>query len=284
MPHLKDYDTQYGNLLDYKYNTRPEAYRLHGGASRHTDRHRRGMQSILRVMLEHGACTTWEIAKFRLGTGDVPLIRAKEKEYRRLFLGRYDTKKRTGGMLDLGIVVRERSGRYSRYRLSIHGILYCMDIFDPDEDGVDAVARTYAGALPKVFGRWDWLKSVAGSDVYKLRILAKGIVFDGAGTPGSGGTPLYELMSFVHTRYARRFGSISEEELAEQVSYWFYTLLLYYRSAGVHADRSLERIGKMREAVRRDAELSGWYGGFVAEAREYYRRRAAAVSGGCWTP
>ena len=279
MPHLKDYDTQYGNLMSYKHYTRPGAYNLYGSSSKHKTKHQQGMQEILGIMFGNGACTTWDIAKLRHRTKDVSLIRTKEKEYRRLFLGRYDTKKRSGGMLDLGLVVREKAGPYSKYRLSLHGILYCIDVLNPSDDDFDRMAQRYADVLPRVFGRWDEVKSIAGADAYRMRVLAKGLLLDDPGAAGTpAGTPLRELMSFVHAKYAKRFESISEAELAEQVSYWFYTFLLYYGEAGPHARRARARMNRVKKMLTRDADLRPWYVEFLAQAKTYYRERLDAVT------
>lgn len=275
-PHLKSYDTQYGNLASYKHYTRPAAYRLYGSSSNAKSKHQAGMQDILQVMFANGPCTTWDMAKIMLRTSDVSLIRAKEKAYRRLFLGRYDTKKQSGGMLDLGLVVREKKGPYSRYRLSLHGVLYCMDVLNPSRGDVDRMARMYAGVLPKVFGRWEALKSTVGTDVYKLRILAKGILLDNA---GSGNAQLCEIMSLLQTKYARRFESISEEDLADQISYWFYTFMMYYKSAVPGARMSQGRIDRARSMLLRDPQMREWYRKFLEQAVDRYRKRLESLTG-----
>lgn len=285
MPYLKDYDTQYGNLMSYKHYTRPEAYRLYGSSSpRNRTRHQNGMQEILRIMFANGACSTWEIARLRLDANNVAKIRAKEKEYRRLFLGRYDTKQRSGGMMELGLIVREREQKkksaYSRYRLSLHGILYCIDVLDPSNVEIDSMTQKYAGVLPKIFGRWDLLKSVAGSDAYKLRVLSKGLLLNNLDVAGE--TPLYELMTFVHVKYGKDFESISEEDLAEQISCWYYTLLLYYEPAGAGplSKRARARAEKMKEMLSHDAELLGWYKKFFRQARDHYKKRLHTIMTG----
>ena len=274
-PHLKNYDTQYGNLASYKYYTRPAAYRLYGSFSNAKSKHQAGMQDILQIMFANGACTTWDMAKLMLRTSDVSLIRTKEKAYRRLFLGRYDTKKQSGGMLDLGLVVREKKGPYSRYRLSLHGILYCMDVLNPSRDDVDRMARMYAGVLPKVFGKWEALKAAVGTDIYKLRILAKGILLDNS---GSGNAQLCEIMSFLQTKYARRFESIPEEDLADQISYWFYTFMMYYKSASSNARMSQGRIDRARRMLLRDPQMREWYRRVFEQAVGRYQERLRSLT------
>lgn len=279
---MKDWDVQYGNLMSYKHFTRPEAYRLYGSSSANITKHQRGMQEILRIMFANGACTTWQIAKLRLRTSNVSLIRAKEKEYRRLFLGRYDTKRRSGGMLDVGLVVRERVGSYSRYRLSIHGILYCIDVMNPSNDDFDGMVQKYAGMLPKIFGRWETVKSAAREDAYKMRVLAKGLFLNNPSVAKTqSDTPLYELMSFIHIKYSRNFESISEADLAEQVSYWFYTFLLYYKDAGQQTKNTRDSVKTM---LLQDKYLGKWYREFFGSAAAYYKKRLRALaSDSTWT-
>lgn len=273
------HSSQYGNLMSYKYYTRPKAYEVYGSFSKIKTKHQMGMQEVLRLMFENGPCTTWDIAKLKLNTKDVAMIREKEKHYRRLFLGRYDTKKKTGGMLDLGLVVRKKAGPYSKYRLSLHGILYCTDVMNPSNDSFDRMAKMYADVLPKVFGRWEEIKAIAGPDAYKIRVLAKGLLLNNNPDTmeAQSGTPLYELMLFVHAKYAKRFESIAEAELAEQVSYWFYTFLLYYEGIGPHAKSAKARINKMKKMMRQDRELFDWYGGFLVQASDYYKDRLHAM-------
>ncbi len=279
MPHMKDYDAQYGNLMSYKHYARPKAYWLYGSASKNKTVHQLGMQEILRIMFDNGPCTTWDIAKIKLRTKDVSLIRAKEKAYRRLFLGRYDTKKQSGGMLDLGLVVRERVGPYSKYRLSLHGILYCVDVMNPPDGDFDRMAQRYAGVLPKIFGRWEAIKSVAGADAYKIRVLSKGLLLnnpDAAETQSE--TPLCELMLFVHAKYAKQFESISEADLAEQMSYWFYTFLQYYGGSGPHAKPARARMDRVKKMLQHDPELREWYREFFVQATTYHKERLDAMS------
>lgn len=279
MSYLKDFDVQYGNLMSYKYYTRPEAYRLYGSSSANITKHQQGMQEILQIMFANGACTTWKIAKLRLRTSNISLIRTKEKEYRRLFLGRYDTKKRSGGMLDVGLVVREKVGSYNKYRLSLHGILYCIDVLNPSNGDFDCMVQKYADVLPRIFGRWETVKSVAGEDAYKICVLAKGLLLNNPNVAKTqSDVPLYELMSFIHIKYSRNFESISEADLAEQVSYWFYTFLLYYKEAGPRSEKTRARINRVKMMLLQDTDLSEWYREFFCSATSYYKKRLRALA------
>ena len=282
MRNPKDCDVPYGNLMSYKRYTRPAACRLYGGSSKFKTRHRQGIREILHVLFENGACSTWDIARIRLRTANASLIRPKEKEYRRLFLGRYDTKKRSGGMLDLGLVVREKMNPHAKYRLSLHGILYCIDMLYPSEDDFERMARAYAGVLPRVFGRWDEIKSVSGAGAYSLRVLAKGVMLENLCLSTIlAKTPLCELMSFIHAKYADKFESISEADLAEQVSYWFYTFLQYCVDA-VHSTPNTQiQINGIKKLLQRDSELGVWYRGFYTQAMNHYKKRLDVMTADC---
>ena len=280
-------ETHYGNLMSYKHYVRPAACRMYGGSSGAKTSHQENVQRILKILFLNGACTTWEIAKISLRTSDAGLIRAKEKQYRRLFLGRYDTKRRFAGLLDLGLVVREKGkNAYSRYRLSLHGVLYCMDALRPSDDETDSMAALYAGVLPKIFGRWADLKSILGDEAYKpLRILSRGLLLDSprmveAAVTDRKRIPLYEIMAFMHVRYSRNYESIREPDLAEQISYWFYTFLLYADPGGAHAGKTGSRAEKTKEMLDADEESHGWYAAFLRRAADHYAERLRVMRHG----
>lgn len=264
----------YGNLSSYKHCTRPAAHRLYGGYAGPRTKHQEGMRDILRALFGHGACTTWEAARIALRTRDMSRVRAKEKEFRRLFEGRRDAKRRTGGMLDAGLVERERDGERSRYRLSIHGLLYCIDAMSPSAAEMDRMAAAYAGVVPRVLGRWGQLREALGDGASTpLRILAKGILLDGGGS--GAGPPLRETMAFLGAKYHRRYESIPEAELAEQLSYWYYTFLLCRAPWGGQGAG-----GGPLDAMRSGGGLVEWYEAFLAEAASHYGDGLRAVSGG----
>ncbi len=112
----------------------------------------------------------------------------------------------------------------------------------------------YANALPKIFGKWEFLKSIIDDEVYKLEILSKGLLLDNPETRKSPDNPIYELMSFIHIKYRRNFESISERELADQISYWFYIFLLYQRQSSKKI-RTQTGIQKLQNIFQRDDEL-----------------------------
>ncbi len=53
-----------------------------------------------------------------------------------------DRKRRSGGILDIGLVIRDKNAKpYAKYSLSLYGILYCIDVLQPDKKDVDRMAR-----------------------------------------------------------------------------------------------------------------------------------------------
>ena len=290
----------YGNLLSYKYYMRPTAQRMYGSSWRTEAKHHKNIQRLLEILALNGTCTTWDMAKLDLPDEGV---RGREKEIRRLLTGRTDRGKHSSGALELGLITVDGGGSGSdnlpnRYKLSLHGILYCLDTLMLNENDMDRIASRYASALPRLFGRWDQLKEGVGGDVYRIRILARGLLLDNpeiAAGAGAGGNPIYELMSYVHIKYRKRFEFITEEDLADQISLWFYTCMLYDpdgagggggdgdaaapAAAPGPAAPASRAVDRLRGILRADDELNEWYMAFVLEADGYYARRSSTIRG-----
>ena len=271
-----DSNTTYGNLQAYKLYVRPMAHRLFGSSyfrKKSTTKHHENVQRLLETFALYGTLTTWNMAKVRFGD-DTSKVRTKEKECRRLLIGRTDRGKRSNGLLDVGLVVKDGTvnNTSTRYRLSLHGILYCLDVLDLTNGELDIIATKYVKVLPKIFGKWGYLKSVVGDDVYKLRILAKGLTMDNPHIARAG-VPMYELMSFIAIKYRKNFESISEQELANQISYWFYTNLLYSRDFRSTKKKKNIGIHRLKSLLEGDKELKKWYIDFFQEAKSFYTQR-----------
>lgn len=274
-----DQGTHYGNLLSYKFYMLPTAKKIYGNPKSKT-KHHKNVQQLLYVLTLLGTSTTWEMAKKRF-PNDNSKVREKEKEYRRLLVGRNDRGRHSSGILEFGMVVKDgKVLRYpvsDKYRLSLHGVLYCMNTLNLNNNDVDVIAKNYSKVLPKVFGRWDFLKSMIGDDVYKIGILAKGLLLDNPLIVKNPNNPLYELMSFIHIKYRRYFESISEEDLAEQISLWFYTYFLYDPAQSTRPRKIQPGIKKLQEILKKDSDLNEWYMKFVRESDRYYRDRVSTI-------
>src|SRR5579885_1739715 len=117
--------TTYGNLSAYKLYTRPTARRLFGSYSyrrRTSSKHQENVQRLLEILALNGPLTTWGMAKTHL-SNNTGAIRTKEKEYRRLLVGRKDRGKKTMGVIDVGLVVRDGKSHLRGPRICT-GFLY----------------------------------------------------------------------------------------------------------------------------------------------------------------
>ena len=270
--------TVYGNLHAYKMYTRPTAQRLFGAYSfrkKQGTKHHENVQRMLEILALNGTLTTWGIAKTHLD--DSSGIRTKEKEYRRLLLGRMARGKHTIGLLESGLVVKDGKSHVKapadQYRLSLHGILYCLDVLDLTDKQIDKIAEKYADILPMVFGKWEYLKSNIGNEVYRLKNLAAGLFMDNIQIAKISNFPVYELMTYLNVKYQNNFEQIDEDELANQISFWFYTNLLVparFRASSKHS--SLE-IKQWKKIIQEDKNIAKWYYGFVNEAIKFYNTR-----------
>lgn len=264
----------YGNLQSYKMYVLPKAKQLFGSYSfrrKSTIKHHYNVQKMLEVLALHGPLTTWGMAKVVLHN-ETSDIRTKEKEYRRLLKGRKDRGKHSPGVLDVGLVVVEGKN-YDRapsdvYRLSVHGILYCLDVLELTNKEIDVMAKHYSHVLPWVFGKWNHLKSIIDNDVYRLKTLAGGIFLDNIQVTKLSKFPVFELLTYLSIKYQEYFESIEEKKLAEQLSCWFYTHL--FLSSG---PKSKTMKNLKLEKIFEDKEIKNWYYGFVKESIDFYEDR-----------
>ncbi len=270
-------DAAFGNLMNYKLYLRPNAhahYGLPGKKVSSLGKHQQNVQNLLKVMSKNESMTTWDLAKISL-PDDMSKLREREKIYRRLLLGRKDRGKHSDGILDLGLVVRDgksfKTGAADKYRLSLYGILYCMDVLDLDKNEIDKIAEKYSDVLPKVFGKWNYVKSKIGDRVYGIMFLARGLLADNPLIQVARGIPFYELMSYVHIKYQRDFEHMTEERLAEQMSYWFYINLLYRPAR--KDDVGTAGINGLNPLFDSDAELKKWFHVFFKESKKYFYER-----------
>ncbi len=62
--------------------------------------------NLLELFALQGTRTTWQLAKIQLAN-NISALRTREKEYRRLLVGREDRGKHYPGLLELGLVVKD---------------------------------------------------------------------------------------------------------------------------------------------------------------------------------
>ena len=278
---LNDQGAVYGNLYAYKMYTRPTAKRLFGSYSfrkRSGPKHHENVQKMLEVLALNGTLTTWGMAKTHLA-GDLSSIRSKEKDYRRLLVGRQARGKHTLGLLDVGLVVKDGKsyvkGPADQYRLSLHGVLYCLDVLDFTDREIDVIASKYSHVLPWVFGKWEFLKENLGKEIYRLRNLAGGLFMDNIQTAKITNFPVYEILTYLNVKYQDYFEIIEEKYLADQISYWFYTVLLV--PSRTKGKTSAIQAKQWKKIINSDESLKKWYYDFVDEAIEFYQTRLSRI-------
>lgn len=276
-----DQGTVYGNLHSYKMYTRPTAQRLFGSYSfrkKAGPKHHENVQKMLEILALHGTLTTWAMAKTHQDSTEG--IRTKEKDYRRLLVGRLARGKHTLGLLDVGLVVKDGKshvkGPADQYRLSLHGILYSLDVLDLTDKQIDIMASKYTHVLPLVFGKWDYLKNIINNDVYRLKILASGLFMDNIQIAAITKFPVYELMTYLNIKYQNNFEQITEEDLANQISYWFFTTLLVPSKLGNKKRTALE-VKQWKQVINGDIDLRQWYYKFVEDVIKFYNNRFKSI-------
>lgn len=272
----------YGNLHSYKMYTRPTAQRLFGSYSyrkKSGPKHHENIQKLLEILALNGTQTTWAMAKSHLQ--ETSGIRTIEKNYRRLLVGRMARGKHTLGLLDVGLVVKDgksyAKAPADQYRLSLHGILYCLDVLDLTEKQIDIMAEKYSNNLPWIFGKWNYLKSNIGKEVYRLKSLAGGLFMDNIQISKISKFPVYELMTYLNVKYQNNFEQIEERDLANQISYWFFTSLLIPSKLSSTGKKSSIEIRQWKKLLTGDSKLKKWYYAFVNDAINFYNNKFKAI-------
>ena len=82
---------------------------------------------------------------------------------------------------------------------------------------------------------------------------------------------LNELMSYLQSKYHSKYETIKEEELAEQISLWFYTTFLISKTT------KRKPISKLMEILDKEPELYEWYMKFYREAKLFYEKRLNSI-------
>jgi len=269
------YDGKMPNLLSYKYYIRPTAHELYGNESSKS-KHHQNVHRIIKMLALEGPLTTWEMAKIKFAT-DNEKIRSKEKEYRRLLIGRTDRGKFSNGIIDLNLVLIDSKSTKrnpgNRYRLSPYGILYCLDQMNFSENEIDKIAKNYQVILPLVFGKWEFLKSILGKNVYNISLLGKGLLFDNLNIISIKKNEFYELISFFGIKANTLTESFNERKIGELIALWFYVTMLYFPNLIADKDsKKNERI--LYKVFKKDQEIQKWFLNFITEANNFYRQRS----------
>ena len=267
------------SMLSYKYYIRPQAHHLYGKFASKS-KHHENVQRILRVLALEGPMTTWEMAKLKFATSN-DKVRTKEKEYRRLLIGRTDRGVHSNGILDLNLVLVDsktaKRNPGNKYRLSLYGILYCLDVMNFNEKEIDRIAKNYEVILPLVFGNWDLLKSTIGEHVYNISLLGKGLLFDNPNIIKIENTEFYELISYFNIKSNALTESFNEEKIGELISLWFFITLLYFPNLK-RKTRNKDIRKYLIKVLKKNNELNEWFLDFIKEAKIFYKQRSKIVN------
>ena len=85
-------------------------------------------------------------------------------------------------------------------------------------------------------------------------------------------------MVFLNIHYKKGFDFITEKDLAEQISYWFFIYLLYSLRRRDEKVRKKSGIVKLKKIFRADKDLEKWFLDFVSKARQYFSKREKKLS------
>jgi len=262
------------SLISYKYHIRPIARKKYGTIDSES-KHKKNVQEILKILALDGPLSTWDMTKSHYSS-DSSLMRTKEKEYRRLLIGRKDRGQYSEGILDLNLVVvdsksnKRNSGNI--YRLTLFGILYCFDVLDFSKSDIDKIAKNYEILLPFVFGKWDFLKSIIHEHIYNITLLGKGLLFDNPNIVKIENLEFFELISFFNFKSNNMTQSLNEEKMGELISLWFYTTLMYFPRLLAKSNRKNQKL--LNIIFSKDLELKIWFNNFILEAQLFYKNGA----------
>ena len=106
--------------------------------------------------------------------------------------------------------------------------------------------------------------------------MAKGIFLDNVQTSKISKIPVYEILTFLSTKYLDNFENIDEQDLAEQISSWYYTQLLIPRRANKQKS-SVEYEKWYKLIMKQDNEIRNWYQSFLDEVTQFYEERFKVV-------
>jgi len=267
-------DSKSPSLLSYKYYIRPNANRLYGTLASNS-KHSQNVQKMIKILALEGPLTTWDMARVRFAN-DISKIRTKEKEYRRLLIGRTDRGRHSDGIVDLNIVLidskstKRNSGNI--YRLSLFGILYCLDEMNFNEKEIDKIAKNYEVVLPLVFGKWNFLKSLIGNNIYNITLLGKGLLFDNPNIISIKNDEFYELISYFGIKSNILTESFNEQKIGNLISLWFYITLLYFPNLMNRKSKNNQKY--LKKILKNDPEIKKWFLDFITEAQVFYKKRS----------
>jgi hypothetical protein len=106
-------------------------------------------------------------------------------------------------------------------------------------------------------------------------LLGKGLFLDSHNTTTISKFPVYEILTYLTIKYQDYFEHINENDLADQISCWYYAHLLV-PSLLSSKKTTLEQKPRY-EIFAHDIELRQWYREFFDEMIDFYQKRFKIV-------
>jgi hypothetical protein len=128
-----------------------------------------------------------------------------------------------------------------------------------------------------VFGKWDYLKPILENEIYRLKSLAGGLFMDNIQIANITKFPIYELMTYLNIKYQNNFEQISEEDLANKISYWFFTTLLVPTKFGRTQKKSGIEINLWKKVLNGHPDIKKWYYNYVNEAIDFFEKKFTEI-------
>jgi len=266
-----------GNIQAFRNLVLPVSEELFGSRfSTSLSKHKQYVQEMLKLLSLNGSMTTWELAKSSIIL-DLDSMRSRDKVFRRLILGRTDRGKSNPGVLDIGLVTTTNSipNSSNKYRLSAHGLLYCLAVLDLSDDEINRIVSNYSDIFPKIFAKWSLINSYFKNSIELLKKIGDTYVYENRHLTKFTSFPFVEINDYIHTKYVNFYESISESDFADEVSYWFFTNLpIEYVLTGKNTHKLLENWTCLFEE---DLDLKNWYYSFLLEMKNFYLVRFAKL-------
>lgn len=265
----------FGNLKAYRNQVYPTAIELAGSRSFRKSllpKHKQNVQEMLELLAINGKMTTWDLAKIS-HVLNVHSIRARDKIFRRLLVGRIDRGNIRPGVLDVGLVIKDgfNENNSHLYRLSLHGLLYCFSIFDFTHKEIEKVVNAYSDYLPMIFNNWYVINKYFENSINVLQSIGTHYTFENDYTTKLSSLPFDEINRYIHTKYVNSYESILESDFANQISFWFFTNLpISHIMSRNNIDVSISNWKYLFDEV---PELKLWYFSFLTEIKNHSLKR-----------
>jgi len=227
-------------------------------------RHTANVNRVLKFLAMNGDATTWELRNCFPNYND----HQGESMARRIINGREDRNRLSEGLKGLSLVEIAQKNRKTgtkKYKLTIHGLLYSICECNYTTKDWFNITKNDEDLIPWIFKKSDYL------NLKKISLKLLGSISRGdlarMDHMRNVALPYHELNDFLMLKSS--FRKLSDIELAEFVSLWFYTFQLYIFWNENHKTA----FPRWRSLMDDDFELKKWYLRFVKESIIFQEKR-----------